>query len=186
MRSHTCIALLLSLAGACLNGASAGTPPLQRADQVIAFHENRAASRPDDADAWRMLAGAYVQRAVVTGDGADYDRGWKMLDKADALGPGDVRVLQSRADLLLSRHHFQEARDLAEKGLKQDPKNPDLLAVAGDGALETGNLDAAADYYLRLKAITARLTTWARLAHVNEMRGNLDEAASLLQQALDA
>ena len=33
-----------------------------------------------DADAWRMLAGAYVQRAVLTGDGADYDRGWKMLD----------------------------------------------------------------------------------------------------------
>ena len=182
MNGLTRFTLLLPLAAGLLPGA----PAMRREDQVVAFHEARAAARPDDADAWRMLAGAYVQRAVLTGDGADYDRGWKMLDKADALGPGDVRVLQARADLLLSRHHFQEARGMADKGLARDPKNADLLAVAGDGALETGNLEAAADYYVRLQALTSRLTTWARLAHLAEKRGNLDESAKLLQKALDA
>lgn len=186
MRVQVFVALLLPLTGAFLRAESAGVPPLRRADQVVAFHEARSASRPDDEDAWRKLANAYVQRAELTGDGADYDRGWKMLDKADALSPGDVRVLQSRADLLLSRHHFKAAREMAEKGLRQHPKDPDLLAVAGDGALETGNLEAAADYYLRLKAVSTRITTWARLAHLNEMRGNLDEAASMLEKTLDA
>lgn len=185
MQVQTFVALLLPLTGALLRAESPGVPPVRRADQVVAFHEARSAARPDDEDAWSKLAGAYVQRAELTGDGADYDRGWKTLDKADALSPGDVRVLQARADLLLSRHHFQAAREMAEKGLKQHPKNPDLLAVAGDGALETGNLDAAADYYSRLKAVSSRVTTWARLAHLNEMRGNLDEAASMLERALD-
>jgi tetratricopeptide (TPR) repeat protein len=160
--------------------------PKRREDQIVAFHEARTSARPYDADAWRLLAGAYVQRAVVTGDGADYDRGWKMLRKAEELDPGDPRILQARAELLLSRHHFQGARDLAEQGLAKDPENAELLAVAGDGALETGDLDAATAYYRRLQAVGARLTTWARLGHAAELRGNLDEAADMLGKALQA
>jgi tetratricopeptide (TPR) repeat protein len=155
-----------------------------REDQVVAFHQARVASRPDDADAWRMLAGAYVARAVATGDGGDYDRGWKTLDKAEALFPGDPRVLEARADLLLSRHHFKEARLTAEQGLAANPENEGLLAIAGDGALETGDLDAATAYYRKLRTVSVRLTTFARLAHVAEMRGNLDEAAEMLEKAL--
>ncbi len=163
---------------------SAASLPKRREDQIVAFHEARTSARPYDADAWRLLAGAYVQRAVVTGDGLDYDRGWQMLQKAEALDPGDPRILQARAELLLSRHHFQGARDFAEQGLAKDPENAEMLAVAGDGALETGDLDAATAYYRRLKGVGARLTTWARLAHAAELRGNLDEAAEMLQNAL--
>jgi len=160
--------------------------PRRREDQIVAFHEARTSARPYDADAWRLLAGAYVQRAVVTGDGLDYDRGWEVLQKAESLDPGDPRILQARAELLLSRHHFQGARDLAEQGLAKDPENAELLAVAGDGALETGDLDSATAYYRRLKAVGSRLTTWARLAHAAELRGNLDEAAEMLGKALQA
>ena len=165
---------------------STASVPKRREDQIVAFHEARTSARPYDADAWRLLAGAYVQRAVATGDGLDYDRGWGMLHKAEELDPGDPRILQARAELLLSRHHFQGARDLAEQGLAKDSENAELLAVAGDGALETGDLDAATAYYRRLKGVGARLTTWARLAHAAELRGNLDEAAEMLQKALQA
>jgi len=165
---------------------STASVPKRREDQIVAFHEARTSARPYDADAWRLLAGAYVQRAVATGDGRDYDRGWGMLHKAEELDPGDPRILQARAELLLSRHHFQGARDLAEQGLAKDSENAELLAVAGDGALETGDLDAATAYYRRLKGVGARLTTWARLAHAAELRGNLDEAAEMLQKALQA
>ncbi len=188
------LTLLLVMAIACLSADSvragdvkkSSPTPRLRENEVVAFHEARAASRPDDADAWRMLAGAYVARAVATGDGADYDRGWKTLDKADALFPGDPRVLQARADLLLSRHHFREARQTAEQGLAANPENEDLLATAGDGALETGDLDAATMYYRKLRTVSTRLTTFARLAHVAEMRGNLNEAAEMLEKALDS
>src|SRR5215813_1601740 len=190
MNRRLVVAFLL-LALLCVTSRAAdvkkSSPTLKlREDEVVAFHEARAASRPDDADAWRMLAGAYVARAVATGDGADYDRGWKTLEKADALFAGDPRVLQARADLLLSRHHFREARLTAEQGLATSPENENLLAIAGDGALETGDLDAATMYYRKLRTVSTRLTTFARLAHVAEMRGNLDEAADMLQKALDS
>jgi tetratricopeptide (TPR) repeat protein len=179
--------LLLLLQAAAFAAESKSVAPTRRLreDQVVAFHEARTASRPYDADAWRMLSGAYVQRAVATGDGADYDRGWTMLQKAEDLDPGDPRILQARAELQLSRHHFQNARELSEAGLAQNPESPDFLAVAGDGALETGDLDAATAYYRHLNKVSPRLTTWARLAHVAEMRGNLEEAAEMLQKALD-
>jgi tetratricopeptide (TPR) repeat protein len=179
--------LLLLLQAAAFAAESKSVAPTRRLreDQIVAFHEARTASRPYDADAWRMLSGAYVQRAVVTGDGADYDRGWTMLQKAEDLDPGDPRILQARAELQLSRHHFQNARTLAEQGLAQNPESPDFLAVAGDGALETGDFDAATAYYRHLNKVSPRLTTWARLAHVAEMRGNLEEAADMLQKALD-
>ncbi len=167
-------------------GNSALRKPSTREDRIVAFHKARAAARPYDADAWRMLAGAYVQRAVVTGDGADYDRGWEMLANAESLDPGDIRILQARAGLLLSRHHFREARELAEKGLQQMPNDAELLGVAGDGALETGDLDAADAFYHQLKFVSPRLTSWARLAHLAEMRGNLDESARMLERALEA
>jgi len=189
LRSAVFLLLFLSFVGSQDGGfvraAGVKKPPAKsREDQLVAFHEARAASRPDDADAWRMLSGAYVQRAVLTGDGGDYDRGWQMLDRAEALDPGDPRILQARAELLLSRHHFREAREAAEHGLAANPESEDFLAVAGDGALETGDLDAATMYYRKLRTVSSRLTAFARLAHVAEMRGNLDEAAEMLQKAL--
>lgn len=187
------IFLLMALALVAIPAKRAGAgernsamKPVRREDQLVAFHTARAASRPYDADAWRMLAGAYVARAVATGDGADYNRAWEMLAKAESLDPGDIRILQGRAGLLLSRHHFQEARRLAEKGLEQSPNNPELLGIAGDGALETGDLDAADRFYQKLNVVSPRLTSWARLAHLAEMRGNLDESAEMLERALEA
>lgn len=191
IRFKTCFMVVfgfLQLASATLgkDSKSAASLPKRREDQIVAFHEERTSARPYDADAWRLLAGAYVQRAVVTGNGLDYDRGWEVLQKADVLDPGDPRILQARTELLLSRHHFQGARDLAEQGLARDPENAELLAVAGDGALETGDLDAATSYYRRLKSVGSRLTTLARLAHAAELRGKLDEAADMLGKALQA
>src|SRR5262249_56853238 len=93
---------------------------------------------------------------------------------------------QDRADLLPVRYHFREARLTAEQGLATNPENEELLATAGDGSLETGDLDAATMYYRKLRTVSTRLTTFARLAHVAEMRGNLDEAADMLQKALDS
>ncbi len=155
-------------------------------DRTVAFHESRVAAHPDDADAWRMLADALVRRAEATANAADYDRGWRMLDRAEMLAPGDVRILRARAKLLLSRHRFREARALAEEQLRRTPEDTELLGVAGDGAVESGDLDAAEAHYRKLASLSQLLSSWARLAHVAELRGNLDAAASLLEKALEA
>jgi tetratricopeptide (TPR) repeat protein len=163
--------------------------PAQKAtpqDNAISFHQARVASKPDDTGALRMLAGAYVARAEVTGEAADYDRAWEVLDRAEKLEPGVVSTIAARASLLLSRHRFPQARALAEEGLKRYPEDGSLLGVAGDAALETGDLDAAENFYNKLHALGPRLISWARLAHVAELHGNFDSAASMLERAIEA
>lgn len=144
------------------------------------------AARPDDAGALRFLANAYVVRAEATGEPADYDRAWQALERAEKLEPGDPATVSARATLLLSRHRFPQARAVAEEGLKRYPSDEVLLAAAGDAARETGDLEAAENYYNKLHAQAPRLISWARLAHVAELRGNLSAAATMLERAMEA
>jgi len=148
-------------------------------DDAIAFHRSRAESRPDDADAWRMLALAHVRRAEALGDPADYDRAWEILERAEKLEPDDLRTLRARVTLLASRHRFPQALALAEHGLRRFPEDLELLRAAGDAALERGEMETAENYYGRAHRLSPRLSEWARLAHLAEVRGDLNAAAEL-------
>lgn len=75
---------------------------------------------------------------------------------------------------------------LAEAGLRRFPEDWELLELAGDAALEMGHADRAEEYYRRIQATSPRLSDWARLAHVAEMRGDLAGAATLMGRALEA
>ncbi len=158
-----------------------------RFDQNIAFLESRVEAFPEDSETYRLLASGLIQRAEATGDAADYDRALKEIDKADKLDPGSLRLLQARAIILFSRHHFQETKTIAEQGLQSDPDNADLLGLAGDGALESGDFDTAEKHYRHLVEASPKLTgAWARLSHLEEVRGNFEEAARLMTKAIDA
>ena len=156
-------------------------------DQKIKFLESRTDAFPQDSEAHRLLASAFVIRAEATGDAADYDRAIKEIDTADESDPDSLRLIQARAITLFSRHRFQEAKNAAERGLRQDPDNPDLLGLAGDGALESGDLDTAEKHYRHLVEINPKLTGgWARMSHLEEVRGNLEEASRLMEKSIDA
>lgn len=156
-------------------------------DKSIAFHEGRVAAQPDDAEAHRMLAAAYTKRAEATGNGADYDHAALELDRADQLDPGSLRLIQARALLLMSRHRFGQARQVAEMGLQKQADNADLLGIAGDGALESGDLDAAGNYYQKLTEAAPKLpSSWARMSHLFEVKGDLAQAIKLMEKSMEA
>jgi tetratricopeptide (TPR) repeat protein len=171
---------LLCLAVACLLPA-ADNP--ERA--AVNFHARRAAGRPDDAGARRMLASALVKLAEATSDPRDYDRASSALDEAEALEPGNPDNHRVRARLLLSRHRFPQAFAFAEETLRKVPGDADLLGIAGDAAFEMGDLDAAEVRYHKLHAISPQLNTWARLAQLAEARQRLEEAAAHLERAME-
>lgn len=187
----TSVVMVMLLGGivcfVALQRTSANKTPLTRFDQNILFLESRVATHTDDSEAYRMLASGLVQRAEATGNAADYDRAVEEIDKADKLDPDSLRLLQARAITLFSRHRFQEAKSIAEKGLQRDPDNADLLGLAGDGALESGDLATAEKHYQHLVETSPKLTgAWARMSHLEEVRGNLDEAARLMEKSIDA
>ena len=185
------VVLVMLLGGtvyfAAMRRASATKTPLTRFDQNVLFLESRVNEFPEDSETYRMLASGLVKRAEATGNAADYNRAIEEIDKADKLDPDSLRLLQARAVTLFSRHHFQEAEVVAEKGLQRDPDNADLLGLAGDGALESGNLSTAEKHYQHLIETSPKLSgAWARLSHLEEVRGNLAEASRLMEKSLDA
>jgi tetratricopeptide (TPR) repeat protein len=155
-------------------------------DQLVLFHESRIANQPKDAEAHRLLARALLERGKVTGDPADFDRAWAELDRGEALEPHDLRTLTERADLSLSRHRFGLGRALAEQGLQRAPDDIDLLGLAGDGAVEMGDIAGAETYYRERARLGPTLpSSWVKLARSAEIQGRLEEAATLMQDALD-
>ncbi len=168
---------------------SSGSEPatLKAANAKVAFMERRAAAYADDSETHRKLANALVARAGFTGDAADYDRAWKEIDRAASLSPGEERILLARASLLLARHRFGQARALAEKGLQKNPDSTDLMSIAGNGAINVGDLDGAEKIYRKFVDVAPDLlSSWAGLSQVAELRGNFEEAASLMQRAVKA
>jgi len=165
---------------------SAATFVAAQGQDSVAFHEQRAAARPGDGDAIRLLANSLISRAEKTANGADYDRAAKVLDQADRLDPWFEPNILARARLLLSRHRFMAARALAEEALRRWPNHSAFLEIAGDGALEAGDLKGAEVFYQRLHAKKAEMSSYARLAHLEELNGHLDKARDLQRKALDA
>lgn len=122
----------------------AGEAPVRSPQNLnVIFHESRVAAQPKDADAYRLLAQALVERAKVTGDPADFDRAWTELDRAEPLEPGSLRTITARTDVALARHRFPLARALAEQGLKRFTDDAELLGLAGDAAVEMGDFAGA-------------------------------------------
>ena len=156
-------------------------------DEQISFHESRVRKNPDDPEVRRRFAAALNARAEATGNGEDYDLALSELDKAEELAPGSLDLLAARAATLLSRHRFAEARATAEEGLKRKAESPDFIGIAGDGALQTGDLEAADSYYRRLTELEPKkAASWSRLSQLAELRGDLNEAAALMEKAINA
>lgn len=155
-------------------------------DQFVTYHEQRVANEPKDAEAHRQLAHALLERGKVTGDPADFDRAWAELDRGEALEPRNLRILTERADLSLSRHRFGLGRVLAEQGLQRAPDDITLLGLAGDGAVEMGDMAGAETFYReRARLGSEQPSSWVKLARAAEIQGRLEEAAELMHKALD-
>ncbi len=155
-------------------------------DDRVLFHESRVANEPRDAEAHRKLAHALLERGKVTGDATDFDRAWVELDRGEAIEPRSLRILRERADLSLSRHRFPLGRALAEQGLQRAPDDIMLLGLAGDGAVEMGDIAAAETYYRERARLNPTVpSTWVKLARAAEMQGKLEDAAGLMGQAID-
>jgi tetratricopeptide (TPR) repeat protein len=176
-----CAAAAFICAALSFAAAQGATP-----DEAVRFHQARVANRPGDVEALLHLSRALMKRAEAAGEPRDYDEGWRILDQAATVEPESASIARQRATLLLLRHRFVLALALAEFELEKHPRDSELHAIAGDAALETGDIEAANRHYQQLHRMSPGFASLARLAHLEEAHGNFDQASTLMAKAYDS
>jgi tetratricopeptide (TPR) repeat protein len=152
--------------------------------QVAIWSRKSAADARDDISA-SNLGVLYLGRGRLTGDAADYERALAAADRAVTANATSTSTRALKATVLQATHDFGGALDLAETILRDDPKNVDALAVAGDARLELGRLSEARTTYASIAAIAAGPALDVRLARLSWLEGDAAKAVSLATRARD-
>jgi tetratricopeptide (TPR) repeat protein len=189
------LALALFLLAVRLYGSSTGpepnalqnTDPYETTNAIIAFWEQRVRDNPGDFVAYNNLADAYLRRARETGDVSDYGRAEAAVSASlrELSAENNYTALALQASLHNVKHEFEAARQAAERAIALRPDASYGHAVMGDAQLALGQYDDAFATYRKLVEDAPGLTSFSRMAHIHELRGELDQADAAWQNALN-
>lgn len=155
-------------------------PPVNDAIQTF---QDRIKKNPKDAVSYTLLGELYIRQARETGDVGGYQRAEAALLQALELLPGYAPAGASLASVYYAQHDFEQALDLAEQAYESNPKNISALVVMGDAHLSLGNYQQAEKIYRDLEEMIASPPVLARLANLQELKGNPNEALHLIRLA---
>jgi tetratricopeptide (TPR) repeat protein len=162
---------------------------------------------PLDATGWRDLAAAYfetgrhgdavtafervleiagrsgeslAQYATLCIQALEFDKAQKAIDEAEALEPGNARVLSTKALLLTYQGRKDEAESYCRRCIEADPSFMSVypqLSVLRDGRLEPDEQSRLKEYSRRDDIATAaRSSASFVLAHSYDASGDINEA----------
>jgi tetratricopeptide (TPR) repeat protein len=157
--------------------------PLADIDRAIAVWTANLDRDGADFIAAIRLGELYLGRARITSDPADLDRALEAASQARAANPGLAAAGLLDAQVRLAQHDFHGALGAADALLAADPSSGAALAVRGDALVELGDYAAAADAYASIPTDIAGPAVTARLARLESLTGNLDEARLLASAA---
>jgi len=163
--------------------ALASTP----AETAIRKAQEEVAKRPDYCPYYNALAMAYARRARETSDVAFYGKAEETLKQSFAIAPGNYEGLKVQAWLLLGRHEFAKAREVAGKLNRQTPDDVTVYGYLADANAELGNYQEAVDavqWMLNLRP--GNVPGLTRAAYLRELHGDLEGAIDLMQRAYDS
>jgi tetratricopeptide (TPR) repeat protein len=163
--------------------ALAATP----AETAIRKAQEEVAKRPDYGPAYNALAMAYARRARETSDVEFYTRAEETLKRSFALAPGNYEGLKVQTWLLLGRHEFAQAREVATTLNRRTPDDVTVYGYLADANAELGNYQEAVDavqWMLNLRP--GNVPGLTRAAYLRELHGDFEGAIDLMQSAYDS
>jgi tetratricopeptide (TPR) repeat protein len=152
-------------------------------DDRLDFWAARVADRPDDFLSLTQLALTEAEGARLTADLAAYDRAAALVDRALLELPAYPPTIRARGAIRFALHDFRGALEDAEQVLQAAPGDAAALALAGDAALELGDLERAQARYDALAATAPGPWLDVRLAHLASVRGDHAGALALARRA---
>jgi tetratricopeptide (TPR) repeat protein len=150
----------------------------------ISLFEQRVAANSNPVDrTW--LAQFYATRSRETGDLADLGRAELVLNEAIAEQPNYAPAVGTLASIYLAEHRFEEALDTARQAHDLNPRLG-AMALVGDVLVATGDYQGASEAYAEAVRITGGPGLSSRLAHLNELYGEVETAITTMELAAAA
>ena len=179
---------ILIFSAAALVAQTATTQPVLTPAQIsIQKAQADIAKQPDHVPYYNALAMAYARRARETSDVAFYTKAEETLKKSFELAPDNFEGLKTQAWLLLGRHEFAKAREVAMKLNKQVPDDVTVYGYLADANAELGNYKEAVDaaqWMLNIRP--GNVPGLTRAAYLRELHGDFSGAIDLMQAAYDS
>jgi tetratricopeptide (TPR) repeat protein len=160
--------------------ALANIPPVEDAIRSI---QNKIEQNPQDAVSYTLLGDLYLRQARETGDVAIFQRAEESLTHALELLPGYTPARVSLASAYYSQHEFEKALKLARQIFEENPKNVQARIIMADSYLSLGNYHEADAIYDDLALTISTPPLLARIAYLEELKGNQEKALDLMRQA---
>ena len=192
---------IVGFAGNCIAAAAASsqaeTPPVAdpravilssqtgdtKIDQEIARLQGKIRTTGEANPLIVQLGWAFVAKARLTSDPGFY----KIAQQCAQLAGEDSDCLLLRGHIFHALHRFKEAESVARKIAASDSfARWQTYALLGDALMEQGKLAEAIGAYQRMIDIRPCLQTYARVAHVRWLKGDLAGAEELMNKAVSA
>jgi tetratricopeptide (TPR) repeat protein len=142
---------------------------------------------PSDSHAYVELAMALARRARETSDVSFYTQADEALEQSLRVKPDNFEALKAQTWILLGKHEFSRALELATRLQKQNPDDVTVYGYLTDANVELGDYKAAeqaAQWMLNLRP--GNIAGLTRGAYLRELFGDFDGAAELMQMAYDS
>lgn len=167
---------------------SPGAASTSRADltQTATALRARLAAEPAEPGTSVALAAVFMRQARVDSQPALTREAEAVVSAALHRHPSDYQTRRMLATVLLSQHRFREAIALAERTRDLEPDDAWNHGVLGDAYLELGEYEAAQTAYDTMMRLRPSAQAYARVAHVLELRGDLDGALETMHMAAEA
>lgn len=141
---------------------------------------------PGYYQAYNELALALSRRARETGDPAYYQQAEEALRDSFRLQPDNFEGRKVQCWLLLGKHEFEKARELARELNRRAPDDVLVYGFLADANVELGNYpeaETAAQWMLDLRP--GNIPGLTRAAYLRELHGDLEGALELMRMAYD-
>lgn len=160
--------------------ALANIPPVE---ESIEFVQNKIKHNPRDAVSYTLLGDLYMRQARETGYVSGYQLAEQSLIEALDLLPNYAPAGASLASVYYSQHEFEKAIELAEQVYETNYRNPQARMIMADSYLSLGDYQNAEIIYDELEELNPTPPLLARIAYLEELKGNTTVALDLMRRA---
>jgi tetratricopeptide (TPR) repeat protein len=142
---------------------------------------------PDDVKTKLHLALAYIGESRVTGDHGYYDAAaLKLLDQILVADAAHFEAICAKATVLLSQHHFAEAKVMAEKAIAINRHSAFGYGIMTDATVELGEYDRAIVMADSMNAMRPDTRSYSRIAYLREILGQPEGAKEVMAMAVES